>query len=222
MKWQPSKLRAIIFDADGVVLNSEILWDKSQVVLLGRRGLRYDRAILKPQLAGRSMLAGVQLMIAHYQLDENPEDMARERWEIVRELFATELEFMHGFEAFFSALDLSRYRVAIATAMQRDLMKVVTRRLHLYDYFGDHIYHIEDVGNKSKPAPDVFLHAAKKIGVKPCRCAVIEDAPHGLQAARAAGMYAIGLASTFDKQLLQKAHFVTSDYQQISRHLQII
>ncbi|MCK5703011.1 MAG: hypothetical protein KAI29_17735, partial [Cyclobacteriaceae bacterium] len=72
-------IKAIIFDAEGVVVDTESLWDKSQDVLLGRRGLQYDRDYLKPKMAGQTLLEGAQLMVDYHGLDESAGDVAHER-----------------------------------------------------------------------------------------------------------------------------------------------
>lgn len=212
-------IEAIIFDAEGVVVHTEMLWDKSQEVLLARRGLQYDREYLKPRMAGQTLLEGAQLMIEYYGLDERAGDIARERDELIRALFDEEIPFVDGYASFAKMLSSSPVRTAIATAMDKALMAKVERQLHLKEFFGDHIYFIADVDNKSKPAPDVFLHAAEKLGVKPENCIVIEDAPYGIEAARRAGMYAIGLTTTFSADHLLNADFVANDFMQIRDHL---
>jgi len=212
-------IRGIIFDAEGVVVDTEILWDKSQEILLGRRGLAYDRVYLKPRMAGQTLLEGADLMVKYYHLDERPEDIAKERKELIYDLFEHEMSYMHGFLAFFNSLKNNGLKKGIATAMEKVLMEKVEKKLNLTKLFGSHIYFIEDVGNKSKPAPDVFLFAAEKMGVKPSECLVIEDAPHGIEAANRAGMISIGLTTTFKKELLTRANFIAENYLDIKRYL---
>ena len=108
---------------------------------------------------------------------------------------------------------------SIATAMNKTLMVKVEKRLRLQQFFGEHVYYIEDVGNKSKPEPDVFLYAADKLGVKPSDCIVIEDAPHGIEAANKAGMISIGLVTTFSREHLQNADFIADDFEEIQQFL---
>ena len=212
-------IEALIFDAEGVVVHTEMLWDKSQEILLQRRNLEYDRDYLKPRMAGRTLLEGAQLMVDYYGLNEDPAAIAGERDTLIRELFDGEIPFIDGFETFGALLMDTPLQLAVATAMDKVLMEKVERRLSLRTYFGDHIYFIADVGNRSKPAPDVFLHAAAKVQVAPQRCIVIEDAPYGIEAAKRAGMYAIGLATTFGKAQLSEADFVAENFSQVREHL---
>jgi len=212
-------IEAIIFDAEGVVVNTEKLWDESQEILLGKHGLIYDREYLKPRMAGQTLLEGAELMVRYYGLDVKPEDMAYERQVIIDQLFNGPIPFIDGFESFVHWISPSNLKKGIATAMNRNLMLKVEDQLNLKRYFNEHIYFIEDVGNKSKPEPDVFLYAADKLGVNPQCCLVIEDAPHGIEAARSAGMVSIGIVTTFTKEHLLQADFTGRDFDEIKMFL---
>ncbi len=210
-----NSIEAIIFDAEGVVVDTEKLWDHSQDILLGNRGLIYDRDYLKPRMAGQTLLDGARLMVNFYRLNENPESIALERKEIIHELFEKEISYIRGFQQFMGWVQTTSFRYAIATAMSKTLMEKVERNLGLQGYFGSHIYYIEDVGNKSKPAPDVFLLAAEKLAVEPKNCLVIEDAPHGIEAAKRAGMRSAGIVTTFRRELLHEADIIADDFDNI-------
>jgi beta-phosphoglucomutase-like phosphatase (HAD superfamily) len=71
------------------------------------------------------------------------------------------------------------------------------------------------VGHRSKPNPDIFLHAASRLDAKPENCLVIEDAPHGVEAAKRAGMKCIALTTTYDRQILCNADLVVDSFAQI-------
>lgn len=208
-------IKAIIFDAEGVVVDTEILWDKSQEVLLERRGLEYDREYLKPKMAGQTLLEGAQLMVEYYRLDEDAQLIAQERKELIHALFENEINYIDGFLQFMNSLKNTELPVSIATAMDKILMKKVEAKLKLSHIFGEHIYFIEDVGNKSKPAPDVFLLAANKMGINPSSCLVLEDAPHGIEAASRAGMKSIGITTTFSRAHLAEATFIADNFKEI-------
>jgi beta-phosphoglucomutase len=208
-------IKAIIFDAEGVVVDTEALWDKSQDVLLGRRGLLYDREYLKPKMAGQTLLEGAQLMVDYYGLNEKPIHIEQERKELIHDLFENEINFIDGFLPFIHSLSSTDLKISMATAMNKSLMKKVEAKLGLSNIFGKHIYFIEDVGSKSKPAPDVFLLAAEKMCIQPKDCVVIEDAPHGIEAANRAEMQSIGITTTFSKMHLSEASYIAEDFTEI-------
>ncbi len=213
-------IEAIIFDAEGVVVNTEKLWDESQEILLGKRGLEYDRDYLKPRMAGQTLQEGAQLMIDYYGLQESAEKIADDRRAIIDALFEGKITFIEGFDHFYGRVYSSTLKKSIATAMNKHLMVKVEKQLNLSSFFNEHIYFIEDVGNKSKPEPDVFLYAATQMGVAPENCLVIEDAPHGIEAARRANMFSVGIVTTFTKQHLSAAGFAGDNFMDILLFLQ--
>jgi HAD superfamily hydrolase (TIGR01509 family) len=210
---------ALIFDAEGVVVDTEVLWDKSQEILLARRGLPYDRDYLKPRMAGGTVLKGAKIMIDYFGLDDDPATLAKEREKIIQQLFETDIHFIPGFIEFLQFVKSKGLKHCIATSMQKTLMIKVNKKLHLDELFENRIYHIEDVNNVAKPHPDIFLYAAERLQTAPERCMVIEDSPNGIKAARSAGMHAVGLATTFKKEFLEAADFIALDFHGLTAYL---
>ncbi|QOJ22304.1 MAG: HAD family phosphatase [Gammaproteobacteria bacterium] len=204
----------IIFDAEGIVIDTETIWDKGQAIFLQRRGFVYDRERIKPLLTGRTLAEGVEVMKQAYRFDGDTEALAHERADIVRELFVHETTFIDGFLSFFATVR-GRYKTCIATSMDEDLFKLVDRHLNLSALFANKIYTLDKVGYRSKPNPDIFLYAAQQLGSSPENCVVIEDAPHGIDAAKRAGMRCIALSTTYDAGKLQQADFVVDSYAEI-------
>lgn len=204
----------IIFDAEGIVIDTETIWDKGQAIFLQRRGFVYDRERIKPLLTGRTLAEGVEVMRQAYRFDGDTEALARERADIVRELFIHETAFIEGFLPFYESVR-NRYKTCVATAMDQDLLKLVDQHLNLSALFENRIYTLDKVGYRSKPNPDIFLYAAQQLGSAPEHCVVIEDAPHGIDAAKSAGMCCIAISTTYDPGKLQKADFVVNAYAEI-------
>jgi beta-phosphoglucomutase len=204
----------IIFDAEGVVVDTEEIWDRGQERFLCRRGLAYDRERIKPQLTGQSLVDGVRILQREYGFAGDPETLARERLEIVRDVFEREVEFIRGFPEFFGSVKAT-YKTCIATAMAEDLFRIVDRRLGLSALFDGRIFTLTDVGFRSKPDPALFLHAASRLGSRPEACLVIEDAPHGIEAAKRAGMRCIALTTTYEREKLGGADLVVGAYAEI-------
>jgi HAD superfamily hydrolase (TIGR01509 family) len=203
----------IIFDGEGVVVDTEGVWDMGQEEFLHRRGFVYDRERIKPLLTGRSLVEGVEILQHEYGFDGDPQEQARERAEIVRELFETQVGFVAGFERFFESVR-EDYKTCIATAMDPALLAPLDRKLGLSERFGGRIYTLDDVNYRSKPHPDLFLHAARELGSTAAQCLVFEDAPHGIEAARRAQMLCVGLTTTYTEDQLGEADIVLSGYEQ--------
>src|ERR1051326_6003216 len=185
----------IVFDGEGVVIDSEPIWDKGQQEFLRRRCVAYERDRIKPLLTGRSLREGVELMQAQFGFGGNPDELAAERIDIVREIFHREAHFIPGFPEFFEKVR-HQFKTCIATMMARELLDAVIAKLDLAALFGSHIYSPDVLGLPSKPAPVLFLYAARRLNATPAACMVIEDSPNGIEAARRAGMYATGPTTT--------------------------
>ncbi len=209
-----SKITTIIFDADGVVIDSERIWDEAQTEFSRRLGIPYERAKLKPLLAGRNQTEAIEILKAEYAIAGDTESLVAERTELVKRGFQNGVEFMAGFRDFFQRIRFE-YKTCIATSMPEELLAIVDGRLGLSSLFGGQVFSLIAVGYRSKPNPDIFLHAAKQLGAEPANCVVIEDAPHGVEAARRAGMKCIGLTTTFDRQTLSRADCVVESFGEI-------
>jgi beta-phosphoglucomutase-like phosphatase (HAD superfamily) len=203
----------LIFDAEGVVVDTEGLWDAAQQEFLARHGRAYDRAALKPMLAGRSSLEGVRALQRALDLPGDVRDLAAERVAIARRHFE-DVNFVAGFQRFFAEVS-SRFDTALATAMDLELFALVDARLGLTQLFEGRVSTLADVEGRGKPAPDLFLHAAANIGASPNRCIVFEDAPNGVDAARRARMWCIAVTTTFDRAILAGADLVVDTFAEI-------
>jgi beta-phosphoglucomutase len=209
-----SGIKAIIFDAEGVIVDTEKMWDAAQDEFMRRRGISYDRAKIKHLLSGKSQPDAIEILKAECGLTGDAQLLADERRELVRRHLANGVNFVTGFPEFFQRVQPD-YRTAVGTAMPEELLAIVDARLSLSRLFDGRIYSLSAVGYRSKPNPDIFLYAAGRLGVEPANCLVIEDAPHGVEAARRAGMKCVALTTTFDRQTLSNADVVADSFAQI-------
>jgi beta-phosphoglucomutase-like phosphatase (HAD superfamily) len=207
-------IETVIFDGEGVVFDSETIWDKGQREFLGRRGVVYDRSRLKPLLTGRSLAEGVRVMQGLFGFAGDPEALAQERLEIVRSFFETEISFLEGFLTFHAQVR-SFCQTCMATSLAPDLLSVVDRSLDLSRLFAGKVFSLAQVRNKGKPEPDLFLFAAQQLGSRAEHCLVIEDAPLGVEAAKRAGMKCAALTSTYTRELLTAADLIVDHFQEI-------
>lgn len=213
------KFKAILFDMDGVIVNSERLWDKSTEILLTRYQRTYEREKSKPLCTGKSLPDAVDTLQEFYQLPGEAAALTQEWKTITKQLFHDELDLNPGFPEFMAALKQRNTPCAIATSSDPELLEIVQQKLNLTQYFGRHIYSSALVNFVSKPAPDLFLYAAAKLEIPPEECIVIEDAPHGLDAAHNAGMKAIGFAETYPAEMLPQADLVVHNFAELQELL---
>ena len=184
--------RLVIFDCDGVLVDSERLSIRVDMVYLERLGWPMPEAEIVERFVGRSdadMRAAIQAQLG----GPIPADIDEEFETLYRETLERELEAVEGVVDVLEALEREGVPVCVASSGTNAKIARSLARTGLARFFGDRIFSATDVEH-GKPAPDLFLHAATTIGVDPSRCAVIEDSVYGIQAALAAGMRAFGYA----------------------------
>ena len=204
----------IIFDAEGVVFDSQTLWDRGQVEFLGRREIRYDRETIKHLLTGRSLIEGARVMQEVYGFPGDPEELANERLAIMKKLLKNNLSFLDGFVSFYHSVK-EGYKTCIATSLATELLCIAENTLNLSDVFSGNVFSIKDVGGVGKPQPDIFLYAAERLKSPTKNCLVIEDAPLGVEAAKRAGMQCVALTTTYRRDKLRQADLVVDTFAQI-------
>lgn len=182
-------IEAVIFDLDGVLVESEHVWDEVREALAHECGGRWhDRA--QADMMGMSSTEWSRYMHDVIGLAESPEEINAE---VVRRMLARysqELPLIDG------AIDAVRrlaptFRLGLASSSNRPLIDAVLSAAGLAALFEVSVSS-EEV-ERGKPAPDVFLEAARRLGVAPERCAAIEDSGNGIRAAHAAGMHVIAI-----------------------------
>jgi beta-phosphoglucomutase-like phosphatase (HAD superfamily) len=207
---------AIIFDLEGVLLDTETMWDQAQQKLLSRRGRVYDRAVIKHRITGLGPLQSIAVIIDHYQLADDPVELQRERREIMIEMIRRGVDYVPGALAFVrDAVTVTQ--VCVGTSMDPALLDVILAQSDLPDHFPGPIFTSAHVAGVAKPAPDLFLYAASRLGVGTEECLVVEDSPNGILAARAANMPCLALCTTHDRDLLGEADVVFSEWAEVPR-----
>ncbi|MER6573871.1 HAD family hydrolase [Streptomyces sp. NPDC001093] len=182
-------IELVIFDCDGVLVDSERIAARVQVTLGAELGWPLTEGEVVDRFIGRSHAAIREQVAA--RLGEKTATVWSERFEqLHREAVDAELAPVDGLPEALAAIALP---VCVASSGSHDKMRHTLGRTGLYDRFAGRIYSATEVAH-GKPAPDLFLHAARHMGVDPVACVVVEDSRPGVLAARAAGMRAFGYA----------------------------
>lgn len=214
--------KTIIFDMDGVVLDSERLYDIADTEFFRRRDTLFEKDRIVPLIAGKSLMDSTAMIKEMYGFDGDIFALTDERRRLVRQSYGDALEFIEGFPEFHHRVIGRGIATCIATASDDTLIALADQKLGLSKIFGEgKIFKISDVGNKSKPDPAIFLYAAEKLGVAPEECMVIEDAPHGVAAAKNAGMYCVALTTTRPREELARADAIFDSYHDINNYLSL-
>jgi HAD superfamily hydrolase (TIGR01509 family) len=184
-----SAIDLVILDCDGVLIDSERLAVQVDLQLLAELGWRMDEAEAIERFVGRSDVA-IQAEVEAYLGRALPADWAQLFERLSRPVFEAELEAVDGVR---DALDRIALPTCVASSSRHRKLRFTLGLVGLYERFDGRVFSAEDVSN-GKPAPDLFLHAAREMGAHPSRCVVVEDSRYGVQAARAAGMRVLGFA----------------------------
>lgn len=185
-----STLRAVTFDLDGLMFNTEELYQEVGGALLARRGKQITGELLD-QMMGRKASVALALMIDWHQLEETPEQLAAETAEIFGGMLPRRLAPMPGLLDLLQALEAAGIPKAIATSSGREFVDLVLGLFDLAPRFS-FILAGEDIEH-GKPAPDVYQLAARRHGVAPAEMMVLEDSHIGCRSAVAAGAFAVAV-----------------------------
>ena len=200
------RISAVIFDMDGVLTNSEPLINAAAIAMFREKGLVVQSDDFLPFVgAGEERYVSGVAEKYHFPLDSAS---AKQRtYEIYLDLVPSKLEAFPGVHDLVHTLRQAGLRVAVASSA--DKIKVVANleKIRLPPELWDVVVTGEHVEHK-KPAPDIFLFAARQLDVDPAACVVVEDAVNGIQAAKAAGMRCVAVAQTFPAERLKDADIV--------------
>ena len=177
---------------DGVISDTQSICAKVEADIFKEHGINISPEQLTEQYGGTISYA---MFFAVFQQYGKPmpdiEALSQERWEKIFRATQGNVKAIPGTIGFIKYLKKEGVPIAVASASRMDFIKLVLTELHVFSSFNA-IVSAQEV-SKGKPEPDVFLLAAKRLNVEPQHCLVIEDAVHGMTAAKRAGMKCIGL-----------------------------
>jgi HAD superfamily hydrolase (TIGR01509 family) len=182
-------IEAVIFDLDGVLLDSEQLWDEAREQLARERGGRWHENAQRDMM-GMSSPEWSRYMHDVIGLPEPPEEISHEVVERLAKLYREHLPVVPGAREAVERL-AARWPLGLATSSNRELIDLALELLGVQHLFKATVSSEEVL--RGKPAPDVYLEAARRLGVEPTRAAAIEDSENGILAAKAAGMRVIAI-----------------------------
>jgi HAD superfamily hydrolase (TIGR01509 family) len=209
-----TNIRAVIFDMDGVLVDSEKLINTAAITMFKEKGLMVQPEDFLPFVgAGEDRYIGGVAEQYNFPLDG---PAAKQRtYEIYLELAPSQLEVFPGTLDLLHACRKVDLLLAVASSADEIKVRANLQTIGLPVDFWDAVVKGEDALRK-KPAPDGFLFAATKLGVMPAECVVVEDAVNGVQAAKAAGMRCVAVATSFPPDQLHEADIVRDSIAEVS------
>jgi HAD superfamily hydrolase (TIGR01509 family) len=209
-------IEAVVFDLDGVLVDSEQVWDDVREQLARERGGRWhDRA--QADMMGMSSVEWSQYMHDVIGLAEAPEEINAEVVRRMRERYAEDLPVLPGAVEAVRRL-AEEFRLGLASSSNRPLIDAVLEATRLGEVF-EATVSSEEVA-RGKPAPDVYLRAAELLELAPARSAAVEDSANGIRSARAAGMHVVAIPNRRyppDAEALAFAYRVLESLDELTR-----
>ena len=214
------KYKAIIFDMDGTIIDTEHIWKEAsrQLILSKNICLTPEQECdLETQLCGRALPDSCMLIKCVLNLEDDVCDLIEQKGRIANSMYPIHAKYIEGFKTFHNLVVSTGLKTAVATNACRETLDITDNVLNLQQFFGEHMYHRAHVA-RPKPHPDLYLHAAQQLGIDPSECIAIEDSPTGLAAAKSAGMFCIGINTGKKPDSLSEAHMIIDTYDQIDLH----
>jgi HAD superfamily hydrolase (TIGR01509 family) len=184
---------AVVFDLDGVLLDSEKVWDEVREQLTRERGGRWTENAQR-EMMGMSSPEWSRYMHDELGVPEPPEEISAEVVRRLEEMYRRELPLLDGAREAVERL-AARWPLGLASSSNRELIDLVLEVSGLGHYF--HVTVSSEEVPRGKPAPDVYLEAARRLKITPQNCAAVEDSRNGIRSAKAAGMRVIAIPNPY-------------------------
>ena len=215
----PKKLKCVIFDMDGVIIDSEEIHKKAYYETFKNLGIEVSEELYKT-MTGSSTINAFQKLVNHFNLDDIPEELVLQKRKCYVNYFENDptLSLVNGVKELIQFLYKQNLTLVLASSSAMVNINRVFSRFDLNEYFTAKISGADLIA--SKPHPEIFEKAAILGGVSKEQCIVIEDSDNGIEAANKAGIYAIGYRNLLiTDQTLKNADLIIKDYNKLKKYI---
>lgn len=205
-------IKAVIFDMDGVLVDTEKYHEMAYIETARKVGVNLAKEeVMKSK--GVTAMENIQRVFKEYKINEDVEEYALLKDKIYRNYLKGNIRLLSGALDLLKKMKKKKIKIALASSGSKLNVGFTLKQLKIKKFF-DVVINGEEV-KKGKPNPEIFLKAAKKMKVKPKECVVVEDAVSGIKAARNAGMFCIGVATTFPRVKLKDADLIIDNLSEL-------
>lgn len=211
-------MKAVIFDMDGVLINSEPIHVDIEMRFLKELGIDITRQEMT-KFIGTSASDMWKILIDEYKIGHTPEWLVKELNVIKTRFFKeNDLHPIEGIKDLLDVLKSKEVKMAVASSSPMEHIEVIVDSLGIRDYFYSFVS--GESFEESKPNPAIFLATADRLGVEPEECLVIEDSTHGIAAAKSAGMACVGYDNpSSEHQVYEEADLVVDAISKVMNQL---
>ena len=210
-----SNIKAILFDMDGVVLDSEKLYSQSEKKLLSQYGIIFDDSDWL-NIKGCTEKQFYDLIYSKFNPDIVRSELMLQGREFLKKIFTDQLEYMEGFNDIYH-LVREKYKLALVTSTGPELVDHIDKLISIYKKFDLVINSSDTISHKPNPEP--YLTAMDRLNLKPNECIIIEDSIQGIKAGKAAGGYVIAIEGPLEKKFLEDADYIISSFYDLKKIL---
>ena len=206
---------AVIFDMDGVIVDSEIHWKTTEGFFLQSLIPTWNIND-QDKIIGLAVHDVYTLLVTRYQLQKTKVQFLELYQEMANEIYGQKVSLIEGFTELLSTLNQNNIPVALASSSPKTWIDIVLQRFNLYESFKV-VVSADELEGEGKPSPAIYLLTAKRLGVSPDRCIAIEDSKNGVLSAKNAGMPCIGFRNGFnDEQDLSRADMIIQHFDELN------
>jgi len=203
------KYKAIIFDMDGVLVDNYQAWLAFDRKFLAQYNIVPDDAYIA-YCNGRSEEEVVRWVKEKFKISDSVEKITESRQDYIKEIYQKFSVPQKNAEELLKKIKASDYKIALASGAKLWMIETILKRFNWGQYF-EQVVSSDHVNYCGKPNPEIYLHTARLLGVKPEECIVFEDSENGVVSAKNAGMTCIGYKNIYINDNLSRADFIVND-----------
>jgi len=206
-------IKAVLFDMDNVIVDSEeIHLDAEEILFLKHNITRDPKEVAKYSGVKDDIM--FDDFIKKHNVNSTPEEMMKQKWDLLHKALNENTIPIKGVIELIKKFKEKGLKLAVVSSSYENIVMLVLNNLNIKDYFNVIVTGSDNL--KSKPSPECFLEAAKRLNTAPEECLVIEDAEHGVEAAKSAGMKCVGFVypKGYDQDI-SKADIIVDDFRKL-------